>query len=82
LEYKSIPESSYLNISFGNISKPFWLYQPAENKPFANEITLKYPVFDEISKIRHDTKVILKNGAYLSHFAYTMAQNGIECVFE
>lgn len=82
LEYKTVNKSSYSNISGGNMDKPFNVSDMHQGKNTAtNRRIFEMPSFDHIPELDKCKAVIVKEGAYLSHFAYYTVQNGIGCLF-
>ncbi|MCX7749348.1 MAG: hypothetical protein N2645_21015 [Clostridia bacterium] len=79
-ERKTVFDNTYINFDNGNIDLPFVIYKG--NYTYANDIVFDYPKFEYISEIKEDNNLIIKGGAYLSHFAYYMSQHKRQCTFQ
>lgn len=81
-ESKNLPKNTYLNLEALFLNSKYCLNGERTSK-IDKQIVLDEPLFDYIGnyKFGRDTKIIVRTGSILSHFAFYLVQNSILCEY-
>mgnify|MGYP001606698720 CR=1 FL=1 len=79
LQEKSHFKGTYMQLTKNDISPPFFIFNNLVN--IVNTCTYDYPCFEYIKLCNNLDRIVVTQGAYLSHFATSLGEKRIHCEF-